>query len=89
MDTENREKKRTNPQPNCLCRRCDTCIENARWDRIFREELADPSCYSRHQAGNSLPMAARLTPWEPVAGSRPAQMNAFLVRVRTALLPRP
>jgi hypothetical protein len=31
----------------CACGTCTTCIENARWERIFREKFADPDYYTR------------------------------------------
>jgi len=30
---------------NCRCARCSHCIENARWDSIFRAKFADPNYY--------------------------------------------
>jgi len=29
----------------CQCGVCTSCIDNARWDRIFREKFADPNYY--------------------------------------------
>ena len=54
--TQNRDKKRTNPQASCRCQRCAACIDNARWDRIFKEKFADPSYYSKNQGHRSSPM---------------------------------
>ena len=31
----------------CKCGKCSTCLDNARWERIFREKFADPTYYSR------------------------------------------
>ena len=56
MNTQIRDKKRTNPQAICRCQRCAACIDNARWERIFREKFADPSYYSKNQGHNSSPM---------------------------------
>lgn len=56
MNTGNGDKKRTNQQPSCRCQRCATCIDNARWDRIFREKFADPNYYLRPQDRKSSPM---------------------------------
>lgn len=29
----------------CQCGTCSKCLDNARWDRIFREKFADPDYY--------------------------------------------
>ncbi len=29
----------------CKCGNCSTCLENARWDKIFNEKFADPNYY--------------------------------------------
>lgn len=31
--------------PRCRCGVCATCVENARWERIFQEKFADPGYY--------------------------------------------
>jgi hypothetical protein len=31
----------------CQCGSCSTCLENARWDKIFNEKFADPDYYKR------------------------------------------
>ncbi len=31
----------------CRCGRCQQCLENARWERIFTEKFADPNYYTR------------------------------------------
>jgi hypothetical protein len=56
MYTEDRAKKRTNPQANCRCQSCATCIDNARWERIFTEKFADPYYYTHPQVRNTSPM---------------------------------
>lgn len=30
---------------HCACGRCHTCLENARWERIFAAKFADPDYY--------------------------------------------
>jgi hypothetical protein len=30
----------------CNCSKCATCLDNARWDRIFAEKFADSSYYA-------------------------------------------
>jgi hypothetical protein len=30
---------------HCKCGTCERCLEDARWDRIFREKFADPDYY--------------------------------------------
>jgi len=43
----------------CHCGGCSTCLENARWDRIFNEKFADPNYYKpqpvRHTSSLSWP----------------------------------
>jgi hypothetical protein len=38
----------------CRCGKCASCMDNARWERIFAEKFADPYYYSglaiRHQS---------------------------------------
>lgn len=29
----------------CNCGICPTCVDNARWERIFQEKFADPNYY--------------------------------------------
>jgi len=31
----------------CQCGHCATCVDNARWERIFQEKFADPTYYER------------------------------------------
>jgi hypothetical protein len=31
----------------CGCGRCRFCLENARWERIYRQKFADPDYYTR------------------------------------------
>lgn len=56
MKTEFREKKPGNSQQGCRCMRCPVCIDNARWERIFREKFADPFYYNQKQVRNSSPI---------------------------------
>lgn len=46
---------RTRPS-QCKCGACERCLDNARWDRIFREKFEDPDYYrqERRQGGSSL-----------------------------------
>jgi hypothetical protein len=43
----------------CHCGTCSTCLENARWDRIFNEKFADPNYYKaqpvKHTSSLSYP----------------------------------
>jgi hypothetical protein len=43
----------------CHCGACGTCLENARWDKIFNEKFADPNYYKpqpvRHTSSLSWP----------------------------------
>ncbi len=36
----------TRPRRRCQCGQCKSCLENARWERIFNEKFADPNYYS-------------------------------------------
>lgn len=36
---------RSSPARRCRCGTCPRCIDNARWDRIFRQKFADPNYY--------------------------------------------
>jgi len=31
--------------PRCHCGACRTCMDNARWEKIFQEKFADPAYY--------------------------------------------
>ncbi|MBM3775296.1 MAG: hypothetical protein FJW37_09050 [Acidobacteria bacterium] len=31
----------------CQCGECRNCVEDARWERIYREKFADPYYYDR------------------------------------------
>lgn len=43
----------TDPRPRrCRCGQCASCIDNARWERIFQEKFADPEYYNRPLSGN-------------------------------------
>ena len=37
----------------CTCGQCFTCLDNAKWDRIFNEKFADPDYYSRRAVRHS------------------------------------
>lgn len=43
----------------CHCGACSSCLENARWERIFNEKFADPNYYKpqpvRHTSSLSWP----------------------------------
>jgi hypothetical protein len=61
MQTKNPGTRRSaSPSPCCRSGKCPDCIENVRWDRVFRQNCADPYYYSRRQA---------LWPVTPLAGS--------------------
>ena len=57
VNMENRGRKTGKPQQDCKCRQCPACVDNARWERIFREKFADPFYYSQKRRGNSSPLA--------------------------------
>ncbi len=39
---------RTNRHRICTCGSCFACLDNAKWERIFREKFEDPSYYEPH-----------------------------------------
>jgi hypothetical protein len=44
-----------NPQRRCAtgkCNACFTCVDNAKWERIFNEKFADPDYYRAPQSRN-------------------------------------
>ena len=41
----------------CACGACQTCRENARWERIFNEKFADPSYYQKRGPQFSSPLS--------------------------------
>ncbi len=47
----------------CKCGTCKTCLENARWERIFEERFNDPEYYNRDRKqspfGSSLGLERR------------------------------
>lgn len=56
MTTENRAKKKGNSRQDCRCGQCTACIDNARWERIFKEKFADPFYYVPKQVRNASPL---------------------------------
>jgi len=50
-------RRRVSRKPNrCACGVCPSCVENARWERIFNEKFADPNYYGAQptKLGSSL-----------------------------------
>jgi hypothetical protein len=41
----------------CACGECQTCLENARWERIFNEKFADHSYYQDRGPQFSSPLS--------------------------------
>jgi hypothetical protein len=41
----------------CACGACQTCLENARWERIFNEKFADHSYYRNRGPQFSSPLS--------------------------------
>ena len=41
----------------CKCGVCRTCLEEARWERIFREKFADPTYYSARPVSLTSPLS--------------------------------
>jgi hypothetical protein len=44
------------PRARCRCGECAACLDDAKWERIFREKFADPEYYNRRplRSGSSL-----------------------------------
>jgi hypothetical protein len=42
---------------HCECGQCALCLENARWERIFRQKFADPEYYEPRLVCQSSPLA--------------------------------
>jgi hypothetical protein len=56
MNTAKSTKKTGQSQASCRCKSCDSCLDEARWERIFREKFADPSYYNRRDHRTSSPL---------------------------------
>jgi hypothetical protein len=39
------KRQRRQPDARCRCGVCRSCLDNARWEKIFREKFADPGYY--------------------------------------------
>ncbi len=57
METRKQEKKSVQPRRCCLKGDCPTCLDNARWERVFREKFADPFYYSRKPGRSGSPIS--------------------------------
>jgi hypothetical protein len=42
----------------CQCGRCQQCLDNARWERIFAEKFADPNYYTRRVVRYTSPLTS-------------------------------
>jgi hypothetical protein len=44
------------PKHRCRCGQCSSCVEAAKWERIFQEKFADPDYYQQRPTllGSSL-----------------------------------
>ena len=42
----------------CQCGKCSQCLENARWERIFKEKFVDADYYTRRQVQCSSPLTS-------------------------------
>jgi hypothetical protein len=47
---------RNDRRMHCKCGRCQQCLDNARWERIFVEKFADPNYYTRQVVRRSSPL---------------------------------
>jgi hypothetical protein len=54
-------KVETRSGARCRCGRCRTCVDDARWERVFNEKFADPEYYRPRLAamGSSLNLWGR------------------------------
>ena len=41
----------------CECGQCRTCVDNARWERIFQEKFATPEYYHEIRTRHSSPLS--------------------------------
>jgi hypothetical protein len=41
----------------CHCGACHSCLENARWEKIFNEKFADPTYYKKRGPAFSSPLS--------------------------------
>jgi hypothetical protein len=46
------------PRMRCRCGQCPQCLDNARWERIFKEKFADPDYYARRVTRISSPLTS-------------------------------
>jgi hypothetical protein len=42
----------------CRCGRCQQCLDDARWERIFAAKFADPTYYNRHLTRLASPLTS-------------------------------
>ena len=56
VDPLGRETRPDSRRRRCDCGTCRMCLDNARWEKVFKEKFADPEYYSRKQTrqGSSL-----------------------------------
>jgi hypothetical protein len=47
-----------NQTRRCQCGKCQQCVENARWERIFAEKFADPNYYTRRIIRTTSPLSS-------------------------------
>lgn len=48
---EEMRNERVSTKSRCKCGTCSSCIDNAKWERIFNEKFADPTYYSARSTG--------------------------------------
>ena len=46
-DLADQEVRNHRSPPQCRCGVCPSCLENQKWERIFRDKFADPDYYNR------------------------------------------
>jgi len=47
------------PDGRCHCGTCRTCLDNAKWDRVFNEKFADPDYYQALPLRNGSSLSSR------------------------------
>jgi hypothetical protein len=57
MGNQDKNGVETRRRPCCRTGVCPSCIENARWERVFQEKFADPYYYSRGSLRSASPIA--------------------------------
>jgi hypothetical protein len=52
-----RKKGLPNSGKRCTCGNCNRCLNDAKWERIFREKFLDPNYYAARLPRSSSPLS--------------------------------